>query len=113
MCVPGVQMYVCNREPYGFLPVPLKAQQNVEDESENFIHTITEALSEYGHAHTHGLGFTLFDYFPSLVCFFFLLTSEAFPDFPVIRSLCFSPPPPPNCVPLCFSALLFLLLCSE
>lgn len=40
-------MYVCNREHYGFLPVPLKAQQNVEDERESFIHTITEALSEY------------------------------------------------------------------
>uniref|UniRef100_A0A3Q1HE24 Glycosyl transferase family 25 domain-containing protein n=1 Tax=Anabas testudineus TaxID=64144 RepID=A0A3Q1HE24_ANATE len=39
-----VQMYVCNREHYGFLPVPLKPQQNVEDESESFIHTITEAL---------------------------------------------------------------------
>lgn len=53
VCVPGVQMYVCNREHYGFLPVPLKAQQNVEDESENFIHTITEALSEYRYTHTH------------------------------------------------------------
>ncbi|KAM9384326.1 procollagen galactosyltransferase 2 [Pholidichthys leucotaenia] len=40
----GVQMYVCNREHYGFLPVPLKAQQSVEDENESFIHTITEAL---------------------------------------------------------------------
>uniref|UniRef100_A0A3P8S8S9 Collagen beta(1-O)galactosyltransferase 2b n=1 Tax=Amphiprion percula TaxID=161767 RepID=A0A3P8S8S9_AMPPE len=40
----AVQMYVCNREHYGFLPVPLKAQQNVEDERESFIHTITEAL---------------------------------------------------------------------
>lgn len=40
-------MHVCNREHYGFLPVPLKAQQNVDDESESFIHTITEALSEY------------------------------------------------------------------
>uniref|UniRef100_A0A8C6MG91 Collagen beta(1-O)galactosyltransferase 2b n=1 Tax=Nothobranchius furzeri TaxID=105023 RepID=A0A8C6MG91_NOTFU len=38
----GVQMYVCNREHYGFLPVPLKPQQNVEDERESFIHTITE-----------------------------------------------------------------------
>ncbi|KAK7889683.1 hypothetical protein WMY93_025243 [Mugilogobius chulae] len=53
----GVQMYVCNREHYGFLPVPLKAQQNVDDERESFIHTITEALidhdiepSEYLHA---------------------------------------------------------------
>ncbi|XP_076008901.1 procollagen galactosyltransferase 2 [Genypterus blacodes] len=43
----GVQMYVCNRENYGFLPVPLKAQQNVEDESESFIHTITEAMIDH------------------------------------------------------------------
>ncbi|XP_056133072.1 LOW QUALITY PROTEIN: procollagen galactosyltransferase 2 [Lampris incognitus] len=42
-----VQMYVCNREHYGFLPVPLKAQQNVIDESESFIHTITEALIDH------------------------------------------------------------------
>uniref|UniRef100_A0A8C8A6A2 Collagen beta(1-O)galactosyltransferase 2b n=1 Tax=Oryzias sinensis TaxID=183150 RepID=A0A8C8A6A2_9TELE len=41
-----VQMFLCNREHYGFLPVPLKAQQTVEDEAESFIHTITEALSE-------------------------------------------------------------------
>ncbi|KAI7798140.1 procollagen galactosyltransferase 2 [Triplophysa rosa] len=40
----GVQMYVCNKEHYGFLPVPLKAQQSVEDEEESFTHTITEAL---------------------------------------------------------------------
>ncbi|XP_061593641.1 procollagen galactosyltransferase 2 [Cololabis saira] len=53
----GVQMYVCNREHYGFMPVPLKAQQNVDDEKESFIHTITEALinhdiepSEHVHA---------------------------------------------------------------
>ncbi|XP_056628680.1 procollagen galactosyltransferase 2 [Triplophysa dalaica] len=39
----GVQMYVCNKEHYGFLPVPLKAQQSVEDEEESFTHTITEA----------------------------------------------------------------------
>ncbi|MEQ2178022.1 hypothetical protein GOODEAATRI_009713 [Goodea atripinnis] len=44
-----VQMYVCNRDHYGFLPVPLKAQQNVEDETESFIHTITEALNLYLH----------------------------------------------------------------
>ncbi|KAM6921584.1 procollagen galactosyltransferase 2 [Xenentodon cancila] len=43
----GVQMYVCNREHYGFMPVPLKAQQNVEDERESFIHTITEALIDH------------------------------------------------------------------
>ncbi|KAM4549449.1 procollagen galactosyltransferase 2 [Odontesthes bonariensis] len=43
----GVQMYVCNREHYGFLPVPLKAQQNLDDERESFIHTITEALIDH------------------------------------------------------------------
>ncbi|KAM9762402.1 procollagen galactosyltransferase 2 [Menidia menidia] len=43
----GVQMHVCNREHYGFLPVPLKAQQSVEDEKESFIHTITEALIDH------------------------------------------------------------------
>ena len=59
VCLSGVQMYVCNREHYGFLPVPLKAQQNVEDESESFIHTITEALSEYTHTRTHSHTLTL------------------------------------------------------
>uniref|UniRef100_A0A8C7MTY6 Collagen beta(1-O)galactosyltransferase 2b n=1 Tax=Oncorhynchus kisutch TaxID=8019 RepID=A0A8C7MTY6_ONCKI len=37
-----VQMYVCNREHYGFLPVPLKASQNVDEEKESFTHTIAE-----------------------------------------------------------------------
>uniref|UniRef100_A0AAY4B7S0 Glycosyl transferase family 25 domain-containing protein n=1 Tax=Denticeps clupeoides TaxID=299321 RepID=A0AAY4B7S0_9TELE len=39
-----VQMYICNREHYGYLPVPLKPQQTVEDEEESFLHTITEAM---------------------------------------------------------------------
>uniref|UniRef100_A0A673J3W8 Procollagen galactosyltransferase 2-like n=1 Tax=Sinocyclocheilus rhinocerous TaxID=307959 RepID=A0A673J3W8_9TELE len=43
----GVQMYVCNREHYGFLPVPLKAQQSVEEEEESFTHTITEAIIDH------------------------------------------------------------------
>ncbi|KAJ8419001.1 hypothetical protein AAFF_G00005000 [Aldrovandia affinis] len=42
-----VQMYVCNREHYGFLPVPLKPQQNLQDEEESFGHTITEALIDH------------------------------------------------------------------
>ncbi len=46
-------MHVCNREHYGFLPVPLKAQQSVEDEEESFTHTITEAMSEYYYSQTH------------------------------------------------------------
>uniref|UniRef100_A0A8C9VGZ1 Collagen beta(1-O)galactosyltransferase 2b n=1 Tax=Scleropages formosus TaxID=113540 RepID=A0A8C9VGZ1_SCLFO len=43
----GVQMYVCNREHYGFLPVPLKPQQSIEEEDESFTHTITEALIDH------------------------------------------------------------------
>uniref|UniRef100_A0AAX7V2L4 Glycosyl transferase family 25 domain-containing protein n=1 Tax=Astatotilapia calliptera TaxID=8154 RepID=A0AAX7V2L4_ASTCA len=73
----GVQMYVCNREHYGFLPVPLKAQQNVEDESESFIHTITEALSEYKHTllHTYCDCYLSFlDYSASQPGFFSFLT---------------------------------------
>uniref|UniRef100_A0A4W4GHT8 Glycosyl transferase family 25 domain-containing protein n=1 Tax=Electrophorus electricus TaxID=8005 RepID=A0A4W4GHT8_ELEEL len=56
----GVQMNVCNREHYGFLPAPLKAHQNVEDEVESFTHTITEALSKslITHTHTHTLTHT-------------------------------------------------------
>uniref|UniRef100_A0A8C7J6N2 Collagen beta(1-O)galactosyltransferase 2b n=1 Tax=Oncorhynchus kisutch TaxID=8019 RepID=A0A8C7J6N2_ONCKI len=42
-----VQMYVCNREHYGFLPVPLKASQNVDDEMESFTHTIAEAMIDH------------------------------------------------------------------
>ncbi|XP_061095438.1 procollagen galactosyltransferase 2 [Conger conger] len=42
-----VQMYICNREHYGFLPVPLKAQQNLEDEAESFSHTVAEALIDH------------------------------------------------------------------
>uniref|UniRef100_A0A8B9KZE9 Collagen beta(1-O)galactosyltransferase 2 n=1 Tax=Astyanax mexicanus TaxID=7994 RepID=A0A8B9KZE9_ASTMX len=45
--LPNVQMYVCNKEHYGFLPVPLKAHQSVKDEEESFTHTITEALIDH------------------------------------------------------------------
>ncbi|XP_036410516.1 procollagen galactosyltransferase 2-like isoform X2 [Megalops cyprinoides] len=41
-----VQMYVCNREHYGYLPVPLKAHQTLEEEVESCAHTITEAMIE-------------------------------------------------------------------
>lgn len=45
MCLSaGVQMYVCNREHYGFLPVPLKPQLGLEDEAESFAHSVAEAL---------------------------------------------------------------------
>uniref|UniRef100_A0AAR2M2E1 Glycosyl transferase family 25 domain-containing protein n=1 Tax=Pygocentrus nattereri TaxID=42514 RepID=A0AAR2M2E1_PYGNA len=43
----GQTMHVCNREHYGFLPIPLKAHQSVEDEEESFTHTVTEALIDH------------------------------------------------------------------
>ncbi|XP_042354217.1 procollagen galactosyltransferase 2 [Plectropomus leopardus] len=43
----GVQMYVCNRDHYGYLPVPLKQDQTLEEEEESFTHTMTEALIAY------------------------------------------------------------------
>ncbi|NXT64825.1 GT252 galactosyltransferase, partial [Chaetops frenatus] len=44
----GVQMFICNREHYGFLPMPLKPQQSLQEEAENFVHTLIEAMSEDG-----------------------------------------------------------------
>ncbi|XP_072219912.1 procollagen galactosyltransferase 2-like [Leuresthes tenuis] len=43
----GVQMYVCNRNHYGYLPVPLRQNQTLEEEEESFTHTLTEALIDY------------------------------------------------------------------
>ncbi|KAM4722102.1 procollagen galactosyltransferase 2 [Rhinophrynus dorsalis] len=40
----GVQMYICNREHYGYLAVPLKPHQSLQDDIENFIHVQTEAM---------------------------------------------------------------------
>ncbi|XP_076828980.1 procollagen galactosyltransferase 2 [Brachyhypopomus gauderio] len=42
----GVQMFVCNRERYGYLPVPLRSQQTLAEEAESFSHTLTEAILE-------------------------------------------------------------------
>ncbi|XP_034469460.1 procollagen galactosyltransferase 2-like [Hippoglossus hippoglossus] len=43
----GVQMHVCNRDHYGYLPVPLMQDQTLEEEEESFTHTLTEALIDY------------------------------------------------------------------
>ncbi|XP_076866134.1 procollagen galactosyltransferase 1 [Brachyhypopomus gauderio] len=37
-----VQMYVCNRETYGFLPVPLRSHNTLKDETDSFTHTLLE-----------------------------------------------------------------------
>ncbi|XP_060038311.1 procollagen galactosyltransferase 1 [Erinaceus europaeus] len=39
-----VQMFVCNREEYGFLPVPLRAHSSLQDEAESFLHTQLEVM---------------------------------------------------------------------
>ncbi|XP_061490043.1 procollagen galactosyltransferase 2 isoform X2 [Rhineura floridana] len=39
-----IQMYICNREHYGFLPVPLKPHQTLEEEIDNIVHVLTEAM---------------------------------------------------------------------
>ncbi|NXP89350.1 GT252 galactosyltransferase, partial [Passerina amoena] len=51
----GVQMFICNREHYGFLPMPLKPQQSLQEEAENFVHTLIEAMKRAG----SGLPFSL------------------------------------------------------
>ncbi|XP_012584375.1 PREDICTED: procollagen galactosyltransferase 2 [Condylura cristata] len=39
-----VQMYLCNREHYGYLPIPLKPHQTLQEELENLIHVQIEAM---------------------------------------------------------------------
>nr|XP_033773160.1 procollagen galactosyltransferase 2 [Geotrypetes seraphini] len=40
----GIQMYICNKENYGYLSVPLKPHQTLQEDLENFIHVQTEAM---------------------------------------------------------------------
>ncbi|XP_065265570.1 procollagen galactosyltransferase 2 [Emys orbicularis] len=42
-----IQMYICNRERYGFLPVPLKLHQTLQEDVENFIHVTIEAMIDH------------------------------------------------------------------
>lgn len=37
-----VQMFVCNKEVYGFLPVPLRAHSSLRDEVDSFMHVLLE-----------------------------------------------------------------------
>ncbi|XP_028268833.1 procollagen galactosyltransferase 1 [Parambassis ranga] len=37
-----VQMFVCNRETYGFFPVPLRSHNTLQDEADSFTHTLLE-----------------------------------------------------------------------
>ncbi|XP_048651317.1 procollagen galactosyltransferase 1 [Marmota marmota marmota] len=42
-----VQMYVCNKEVYGFLPVPLRAHSTLQDEAESFLHVQLEVMVKH------------------------------------------------------------------
>ncbi|KAI4882407.1 hypothetical protein NFI96_025174 [Prochilodus magdalenae] len=37
-----VQMFICNRETYGYFPVPLRSHNTLEDEADSFIHSVLE-----------------------------------------------------------------------
>lgn len=39
-------MYVCNKETYGYFPVPMPAHANLQDEAESFLHTQLEVMGE-------------------------------------------------------------------
>lgn len=39
-------MYVCNKEVYGFLPVPLRAHSSLQDEAESFMHVQLEVMGK-------------------------------------------------------------------
>ncbi|XP_024919938.1 procollagen galactosyltransferase 1 isoform X2 [Cynoglossus semilaevis] len=37
-----VQMFVCNKETYGYLPAPLRSHNTLQDEADSFLHTVLE-----------------------------------------------------------------------
>ncbi|XP_014886690.1 procollagen galactosyltransferase 1 [Poecilia latipinna] len=37
-----VQMFVCNRETYGYIPVPLRSHNTLQDEADSFLHSLLE-----------------------------------------------------------------------
>ncbi|KAI5623648.1 procollagen galactosyltransferase 1 precursor [Silurus asotus] len=39
-----VQMHLCNHETYGHLPIPLHTRYSLQDEAENFLHTLLEVM---------------------------------------------------------------------
>ncbi|EHB05373.1 Glycosyltransferase 25 family member 1, partial [Heterocephalus glaber] len=43
----GVQMYVCNKQVYGFLPVPLRVHSSLQDEAESFLHVQLEVMVKH------------------------------------------------------------------
>lgn len=41
-----VQMYVCNKEIYGYFPVPMPSHATLNDEGESFLHTQLEVMGK-------------------------------------------------------------------
>lgn len=39
-------MFVCNKEVYGYLPVPLRSHNTLQDEADSFLHSLLEANGE-------------------------------------------------------------------
>ncbi|MEQ2295960.1 Procollagen galactosyltransferase 1 [Ameca splendens] len=44
--VADVQMYACNRDTYGYFPVPMRSHATMQDEAESFLHTHLEIMGE-------------------------------------------------------------------
>uniref|UniRef100_A0A8P4G5V5 procollagen galactosyltransferase n=1 Tax=Dicentrarchus labrax TaxID=13489 RepID=A0A8P4G5V5_DICLA len=44
--IADVQMYVCNKETYGYFPVPMRSHATLQDEVESFLHTQLEVMGE-------------------------------------------------------------------
>lgn len=42
-----VQMFVCNRESYGYFPVPLRSHNTLQDEADSFLHALLEVNGEH------------------------------------------------------------------
>lgn len=39
-------MFVCNKEMYGFIPVPLRSHNTLQDEADSFLHSVLEVNGE-------------------------------------------------------------------
>lgn len=40
-------MFVCNKETYGYFPVPLRSHNTLQDEVDSFLHTVLEVNGEW------------------------------------------------------------------
>lgn len=45
-CYSEIQMYLCNKERYGYLNVPAKPHYTLEDDHLNFVHVHLESMSK-------------------------------------------------------------------